>query len=59
MFNPDLIDVESKTGGIGEMVFRMIQQADMDTRPVHSHIQSQGPEALACALAHAHTITRP
>ena len=26
MFNPDLIDVESKNGGIGEMVFRMIQQ---------------------------------
>lgn len=26
LFNPDLIDVESKFGGIGEMVFRMIQE---------------------------------
>jgi hypothetical protein len=26
LFNPGLIDVDSKTGGIGEMVFRMIQQ---------------------------------
>ena len=26
LFNPDLIDVESKTGGMSEMVFRMIQE---------------------------------
>jgi actin-related protein 2 len=47
MFNPDLIDVESKFGGIGEMVFRMIQNADMDTRSAYyKHIVLSGGSSM-------------
>jgi len=47
LFNPDLIDVESKFGGIGEMVFRMIQEADMDTRPAYyKHIVLSGGSSM-------------
>ena len=47
LFNPDLIDVESKTGGIGEMVFRMIQKADMDTRSAYyKHIVLSGGSSM-------------
>jgi len=47
LFNPDLIDVESKNGGIGEMVFRMIQEADMDTRSAYyKHIVLSGGSSM-------------
>lgn len=47
LFNPDLIDVESKFGGIGEMVFRMIQEADIDTRPAYyKHIVLSGGSSM-------------
>jgi len=47
LFNPDLIDVESKFGGIGEMVFRMIQEADMDTRSAYyKHIVLSGGSSM-------------
>ena len=47
LFNPELIDVESKTGGIGEMVFRMIQKADMDTRAAYyKHIVLSGGSSM-------------
>jgi len=47
LFNPDLIDVESKTGGMSEMVFRMIQEADMDTRTAYyKHIVLSGGSSM-------------
>lgn len=47
MFNPDLIDVESKHGGIAEMVFRMIQEADIDTRSqYYKHIVLSGGSSM-------------
>ena len=47
LFNPDLIDVESKTGGMSEMVFRMIQEADMDTRSAYyKHIVLSGGSSM-------------
>jgi len=47
MFNPDLIDVESKYGGIAEMVFRMIQEADIDTRSeYYKHIVLSGGSSM-------------
>lgn len=47
MFNPDLIDVDSKHGGLGSMVFRMIQNADMDTRSsYYKHIVLSGGSSM-------------
>lgn len=47
LFNPDLIDVESKTGGLGEMVFRMIQAAPIDTRSgYYKHIVLSGGSTM-------------
>jgi len=47
LFNPDLMDVESKTGGMSEMVFRMIQEADMDTRTAYyKHIVLSGGSSM-------------
>mmetsp|Transcript_47136 Transcript_47136/g.106817 ORF Transcript_47136/g.106817 Transcript_47136/m.106817 type:complete len:402 (-) Transcript_47136:217-1422(-) len=47
LFNPDLIDVESKDGGLSTMVFRMIQKASMDTRPAYyKHIVLSGGTSM-------------
>lgn len=47
MFNPALIDVESSVGGMGDMVFNMIQDADMDLRAdFYKHIVLSGGSSM-------------
>lgn len=47
LFNPDLLDVETKDGGMASMVFRMIQEADMDTRRAYyKHIVLSGGSSM-------------
>mmetsp|Transcript_32348 Transcript_32348/g.53532 ORF Transcript_32348/g.53532 Transcript_32348/m.53532 type:complete len:388 (-) Transcript_32348:377-1540(-) len=45
LFNPNLVDVESK--GLGEMVFQVINTADMDLRPdFYKHIVLSGGSTM-------------
>ena len=47
MFNPDLIDVESRDGGMADMVFNMIQDADVDCRSeYYKHIVLSGGSSM-------------
>ena len=45
LFNPSLVDVEKP--GLGDMVFEMIQKADMDCRPeYYKHIVLSGGTSM-------------
>lgn len=47
LFQPELADVESQEGGMGEMLFKMINQADIDLRSAfYKHIVLSGGSTM-------------
>jgi len=47
LFSPGLIDIDTKDGGMSEMVFNIINRADVDTRPeFYNHIVLSGGSSM-------------